>query len=578
MGTAVRHPLFTKRYVAANDRIILDEVLTQKRAKVAPTLSASEFFEVFTAEQALKDYDLSYEEIEAGIVGDGGDGGIDGLYVFANGELVQDDTDLSVFKKQVDLELVVLQAKTSPGFSEAALDRFAAVTEDLLDLSHDLRNFRAVYNADVLAGIERFRRAHHALASRFPAIRFTYVYASRADELHPNVERKAETLKAKVTGLFSAAAVSVNFLGANSLLTLARRSPRTSHTLTLAETPISSAGEVGFVCLVRLRDYHAFITENGALLRHLFEANVRDYQGSTQVNEEIQSSLAASGKEDFWWLNNGITVIASKATQSGKALNIEDPQIVNGLQTSTEVFKFFAHGDGRKDERTLLVRVIVPTDPASRDRIIKATNSQTYIPPASLRATDKIHRDIEEYLAPRGLYYDRRKNYYKNEGMPLEQVVGIPYMAQAVMAIALQRPDNARSRPSSLLKKDEDYRSIFNPEFPVALYGFCAGLLKRVEAFLREDANLSQQERGNIRFHVAMHAAAIALGKVKPTIDDLAKMDYKAISSKQLAEATAAVHNIHLAFGATDAASKGAEFLEAVQEELRARVPQKKSH
>ena len=564
--------------MAANDRIILDEVLAQKRSKVAPTLSASEFFEVFTAEQTLKDYDLSYEEIEAGIVGDGGDGGIDGLYVFANGELVQDDTDLSVFKKQVDLELVILQAKTSAGFSEAAVDRLTAVTGDLLDLSHDLKSYKSVYNADVLAGIARFRRAHNALASRFPTIRFTYVYASRADELHPNVARKGEALKTKVTGLFSAATVSVNFVGAGSLLTLARRSPRTSHTLTLAETPISSAGEVGFVCLVRLRDYHSFITDNGTLLRHLFEANVRDYQGSTQVNEEIQSSLETAGKEDFWWLNNGITVIASKAAQSGKALNIEDPQIVNGLQTSTEIFKFFAQGEAQKDDRTLLVRVIVPTDPASRDRIIKATNSQTYIPPASLRATDKIHRDIEEYLAPRGLYYDRRKNYYKNEGMPLEQVVGIPYMAQAVMAIALQRPDNARSRPSSLLKKDEDYRSIFSPDYPVALYGFCAGLLKRVEAFLREDADLSQQERGNIRFHVAMHAAAVTLGKAKPTIEELAKMDYKAITPEQLDESANAVHNIHLAFGASDAAAKGAEFLDAVLDEIRARFPQKKGH
>lgn len=80
--------------MSANDRIILDKVLEQKHQELAPELAPSKFFEIFTAEQILKDYDLSYDELESGIVGDGGDGGADSLYLFLNGELVQDDTDL----------------------------------------------------------------------------------------------------------------------------------------------------------------------------------------------------------------------------------------------------------------------------------------------------------------------------------------------------------------------------------------------------------------------------------------------------------------------------------------------------
>ncbi len=40
----------------------------QQRQQLAPELSESEFFEVFAAELALKDYDLSYEEVRSGIV------------------------------------------------------------------------------------------------------------------------------------------------------------------------------------------------------------------------------------------------------------------------------------------------------------------------------------------------------------------------------------------------------------------------------------------------------------------------------------------------------------------------------
>ena len=158
-------------------------------------------------------------------------------------------------------------------------------------------------------------------------------------------------------------------------------------------------------------------------MRGIFEANVRDYQGSNEVNEGIQAGLRDTGPEEFWWLNNGVTVLASKANLSGKSLTIEDPQIVNGLQTSTEIFKYFQASNTQADERSLLIRVIVPPVPESRDRIIKATNSQTPMPVASLRATEKIHRDIEEYLRTFGLFYDRRKNYYKNDGKPIEKII-----------------------------------------------------------------------------------------------------------------------------------------------------------
>ena len=70
----------------SNDRILLDEVLEQERAARAPGMSPSTYFELFATEQVLKDYDLSDEEIDSGVVGDGGDGGIDSIYACVNGE------------------------------------------------------------------------------------------------------------------------------------------------------------------------------------------------------------------------------------------------------------------------------------------------------------------------------------------------------------------------------------------------------------------------------------------------------------------------------------------------------------
>jgi hypothetical protein len=563
-----------REIVVSNDKIILDQLLEAKKLALAPSSSNSEFFEIFTAEQVLKDFDLSYEEIEAGILGGGGDGGIDGLYVFVNGDLVRDDTDFTVFKKGIEIELVITQAKTSAGFNETAMDKFTAVSEDLLDLTKPISSFSSVYNTELRSGMELFRKAHMALVARFPKIKLTYVYATKGDTPDPKVVRKADPLREKVQQFFSAATVDVKFLGAAELLALARKQPKTTFMLNVAEAPISSSGDVGYVCLVRLRELYNFIVdESGNLQRNIFEANVRDYQGRTEVNDSIGESLNQA-HEDFWWLNNGVTVIASQVTSSGRTLTIEDPQIVNGLQTSTEIFNYFNRAPNAQDNRNLLVRVIVPMKAESRDRIIKATNSQTSVQPASLRATDKIHRDIEEYLMPFGLFYDRRKNRYKNEGKPVERIVSIPLMAQAVMSVVLQRPNDARARPSSLLKSQADYDQLFSGNIPISVYRVCAVIVKRTEGYLKLDTSLARKDRANLRFYVAMYVAAVAVGSAKPSVASLAALDpISAVTDVGIADAYASVKAHYLAAGSSDQAAKGTMLLPVIVNELAARYP-----
>ena len=359
---------------------------------------------------------------------------------------------------------------------------------------------------------------------------------------------------------------SDRLLGASNLLNLARRQPITSYEMEITE---SLSAKDGYISLVRLVEFSKFVRdESGQLRKSLFDANVRDYQGSNQVNDEIQKSLQEKGKEDFWWLNNGVTVVATKAVQSGKVLTIEDPQIVNGQQTSTEIYNYFQAAKSAEDSRCVMVRVIVATEPASRDRIIKATNSQTSIPPASLRATDKIHRDIEEYSAPFGIYYDRRKNSQKNLGRPVEKIVSISLLAQSVMSIALQRPDDARARPSTLLKKDDDYKHIFSTGHPIEIYLVAAKIIKAVQSYLRARDDLIQKDRTNLLFYVAMHLAATMVKKAAPSIKELAGIKVDAISGKVLQESFDDVIVIYNALGASDQVAKGTQFLNNLKQNL----------
>lgn len=96
--------------MANNDQIILDQIVEEQRTSRFPSANKSEFFEMYVVEQVLKDFDLSDEEIESGLVGNGGDGGIDAIYTFANGELVREDFDYEPLKKNVLIEVVIIQS------------------------------------------------------------------------------------------------------------------------------------------------------------------------------------------------------------------------------------------------------------------------------------------------------------------------------------------------------------------------------------------------------------------------------------------------------------------------------------
>ena len=117
-----------------NDIIILDTTLTQKKESVHATLDDATYFEVFSTEQILKNYDLSYEELIDGVVGAGDDGGIDSFYTFVDGELLDEDTELSKYKKNPILDIFLIQAKQTASFTEIALDKLHSTLTNLFDL------------------------------------------------------------------------------------------------------------------------------------------------------------------------------------------------------------------------------------------------------------------------------------------------------------------------------------------------------------------------------------------------------------------------------------------------------------
>ncbi len=549
----------------ANSRQLLNHVLVQKRQELAPELSEQDYFEIFSAEQILKNFQLSYDELQAGIVDGEHDGGIDSAYAFVNGDLVYEDFDTSSFRSNVHIELHLIQSKTSGGFSEATVNRLISATRHLLDLEANYAELTQ-YNGSVKAALDCFRRTYLELASKFPSLKIRYYYASKSasTNIHDNLETKGDELVDLAKALFPDADIAMEFLGARRLLELARTLPQTTHSLRVKKNLTDADA---YIVLTPLSSYIDFIKDSEGQIRgDLFESNVRDFQGSTEVNQDIADTLQSETVVDFWWMNNGVTILASKATLSGDTVTMENPQIVNGLQTSKQIAGHL--GPDPDDSRSVMVKILSSEDDETRDKIIKATNSQNRIQPASLRATDRVQRDIEDAPKTVNLYYDRRKNYYKNEGKPRDRIIGIPLMAQVIMSMILARPDSARARPSSLIKTDDDYSKIFSDHFPVSLYINAAVLLRRTQAVLRTRSEMTPRDRTNLRFYVIYWLAASTTGSEVPAPPSVAALQLDQVTDDHIEAAIDAVWAPFAALGGHDDAAKGPELIGSLRQTI----------
>lgn len=555
--------------VLSNNQMLLKTCVEQEFSETTTYTNTNDYFEFFSATQILKNYNLSDDEVENGIVGSGNDGGCDGIYVFLNGDLLTVDQiqNLSATKGSI-LNLTIIQSKETPSFKEATIMNWKAVSENLLNMSNDIDAFSTRYTEAVRDSFRLFRDALTKLIRNQIKVHIQYFYVTYATEIHPNVEAQAEELKNAVLGLYPSAKVEVSFVGADELMELYYRDSDVNINLSLADTPITLGSNVEYVALVNLSTYHNFITDNtGSLRRNFFEANVRDYQGKNTVNSCIANTLSGNGVEDFWWLNNGVTILSENITQiTTKELSLLNPEIVNGLQTSTEIYNYFSDNPEKleNETRNVLVRVVVPENETVRDNIIFATNNQTNIPKSSLRVTDIIHLQIEMYFKSRGLYYDRRKNYYKNQKKKAADIVGVSFLAQCLISLVLRKPDYARARPSTLLTDDETYAFLYEENQNLEAYYKAALLGKKIHRNLSITQDMTPAERSDILFYLLYALVAELLNKKEISFEDLANFNVEQVNDETINAIKNKVYAKYKELGGNGRVAKSSTFIDEI--------------
>lgn len=556
-----------------NSQILIKECVAQSFKESDEYDDEASFFEYFSSSQILKDYDLSDDEIENGIVGSSGDGGCDSIYIFLNKNLVlPDQIDSITPLKESKVEMVIIQSKRETSFKESTIQKWKDVSNNLLSLSNSLNDFATRYNDDVIESFGFFRDLYTKLLTSRVKLEFKYIYVSFAEDIHPNVMQQAEELKELVYKLFPNANVNIEFIGATKLYDKYNTPAETIVNLPLVEVPIALGKNKNYVGLVSLKEYYGFIvSEDNTLRKKFFEANVRDYQGKNNVNSSIRETLENGQSEDFWWLNNGITILTSEAMLvNNRELQLTNPEIVNGLQTSNEIYLYFKNNLSllESETRNVLVRIIVPDSEESRDNIIFATNNQTNIPKASLRVTDPIHLQIELYLKGRGLFYDRRKNYYKNQGKKPSEIVGVSFLGQCLITLFLKKPDYARARPSTILTDDDSYNKLYLENNDLEIFYRCALLGKKVQKNLKKTIQYTSAEKSDILFYLLYGVIASSIKKNNITIEDIKQLDIDSITDEVISNIKDKIYNIYKENGGNGRVAKSSEFVNKVDEIL----------
>ncbi len=559
------------------EREFLDHYLAVQKEKTAPNLPDDEFFAQFCIAQILKPKDLDVDELAEGYVGGNNDGGIDGIYFFVAGKLVADDAEPAEFQdyEGLTMSLLIIQATRSPHFTAEQIRKFEDTSKDLLDTRKNVDAKPTAYNADVRKAVRRFREWWQALKMKLPTLTIEFHVASKGDEVHQNVTDRSEELKGVIKGLYSCEC-DVCFHNAKQLLEMAKRSRRDPVELKFVKQLASDHWGNAYVCLVRVGDYIQLLKTSGGQQRdYILEPNVRGYLGSKGVNAAIYGTLTAgSEKEEFWWLNNGVTITSSKVTPGISSLILKDARIVNGLQTSREIFNYSQQRPKALagDERHILVKIIEADRNVAR-HITQTTNSQSRINPIYLRTTsDDVHDKIEAAMPKFDLHYERVKNqYYDDENVPRAKIITLGYLTRALIAVLLQEPGQARGSPGKFT--DRHYNKIFNHKSKPEVFGHAAQLMRRVEAFVAANVQ-ARNDQTNLKYYVAMDAACSLAKRDRIQRNMIAQMKIDKLTDELLGKSLDRVSAIYEQLKKegveADLAAKGGQLTERLKRKLAA--------
>ena len=436
-------------------------------------------------------------------VGGGKDTGIDGIGVRINGRLVSSKEDvqqLLEINRKIDIEFVFIQSKMQEHFDSSEFNTAGLGVKDFfskepkLPCNDAVKEYRKLkdylYEDD-----EVLRKIQHN-----PSVCFYYVAMGSVpvDEHFAGVRKMIEDELRKNTDCYFEN-VRVELIGGKQILAYCRELENNfsvqlnTNDIIPLTVPGNDRIKKAYIFTCFASEFMKILKkEDGTIRRSLFNDNVRDYLGAKgSVNREIKETIATS-PEMFSLCNNGITIVCTEFDQiKDKLVKIENPQIVNGCQTSNTLFE--NSGVTGFDKVQLVVRIICTEDVEISNRVVRGTNKQNQVLDEAFEATKPYHQNLELYFNSIQdglvrLYYERRsKQYSFNPLIKKYQIVNLRILTQTFVAVFLDSPHIAHRHEAKLLEEFcKDPRRIYTDKHNPIVYYACASLWYYFEKAFRD--------------------------------------------------------------------------------------------
>lgn len=235
---------------------------------------------------------------------------------------------------------------------------------------------------------------------------------------------------------------------------------------------------------------------------HVLNENIRvDLGLNNSINRGIFESALSETNYEFWYLNNGVTLVCDECDFSlvrAPTATLKNVRIVNGGQTTRTLFQASLKDKDSVAKVDVMVRIIETRDPTISEKIGEAANKQTPVRSRDLHANDYIQRKLEDQFKTLGYYYERKRHQYADK--PLGERIDAEEIGQVALAYYGGMPSQAKDQKALVFS--ERYNDIFDEDtvtasrllIPLKLYQPLASTKAGIQRRKRKKEEVSDRD------------------------------------------------------------------------------------
>lgn len=466
--------------------------------------------------------------------------GIDGIVIIVNNRLVSEEADLGKFgpTEAIQIKIGFIQSTTKNSFDEQKFSAFTDEVVKFLTGSIDIEPYSTIYKKlldDSGNFIDRIEETPR-VSLFFLSARTSHILS----EEKINAERTKITSRNEIENKCNLDKISV--LQKDEVKNEYEKISK-FHSIQLKfenNIPLSSVDnvELSLLATIKFSELKKLIlTSDKNLKEKLFVENVRNYIGSTPVNVDIKKTLDSNSERSYFpFLNNGLAIICDKIERhpvKDKEFTLTFPRIINGCQTTNELFKKYKESTNENsiDNIEVVAKIISTNDNNLKKMIIYAANNQNSID-KDLQSLNEFHEKIETYFLGKEennfhLYFERLRGQHANVVPPYSKV-NIEALARVFISVFLKKPHEMKSNAISVIEKFQKEGKVFNSSNHDASQYYYCGVLWYWFNHLLVNGSFTMKSK-TMDMHILMACDILLEKKNYKTIDE--KINYLGTSA-----------------------------------------------